>query len=307
MYKCHNCEQPPISMYALFSELSEDLAKEYIIAVAIERHKSRPTRQKKTWKEEIHDIKTERVVRPVDPFADLPTLYSLPDDHPAKAYMVGRKIPDSFLKTLLYAENFAAVIDKWKPNGPVLVHEPRIIIPFRNRKRLLAIQGRSLEPDATLRYITIKAEDDVPKIFGLDRIDLKLDRIYVLEGPIDSMFLPNALAMAGADLPAILPRDKCIVVYDDEPHNREICRKIEAAINMGYRVCIWPERRQNTGRKDINQMILSGLTSERIQAIIEENSYVGAQAKLKLDKWRRDGIRRKGRKGTDGGFSARVG
>lgn len=293
LFKCHNCELPPMSLGRFFQHLDETLYKEYIVASAIERNKGRAGRPKKGWKEEIRDMDFSRPVVVVDPFAGLPTLASLPDDHPAKAYIVNRKIPNSFLDVLLYAEDFAAVVDKWKPNGPALVHEPRIIIPFRNRKRILAIQGRSLEPEAALRYITIKADDDTPKIFGLDRIDLNADRIYVLEGPFDSMFLPNALAMAGADLPKILPKHKTIVVYDDEPHNAEIVAKMDAAIRYGYRVCIWPRRQQNTGRKDINQMVLDGQTPEEIRQIIEENSYSGTAAKMWLTKWRRDDYERR--------------
>lgn len=288
LFKCHNCELPPMSLGRFFQLLDADLYKEYIVASAIDRNKNRVGRPKKDWKDEIRDVEIRRAEVVVDPFAGLPTLSSLPDDHPAKAYILKRKIPISFLDVLLYAEDFAAVIDKWQPKGPALVHEPRIIIPFRNKKRLLAIQGRSLEPDANLRYITIKAEDDTPKIFGLDRIDLKADRIYVLEGPFDSMFLPNALAMAGADLPSILPKSKTIVVYDDEPRNGEIVRKMDAAIRLGYRVCIWPERLQSNDRKDINQMILDGQTPEEIQEIIEKHSYTGIAAKMWLTKWRRD-------------------
>lgn len=291
-FKCHNCEDSDnVMTFGWFLKtLNLDFYKEYVVARALEKNKNRPA---KDWKTQIKEIRFDRTKVIVDPLAGLPTIASLPDDHPAKVYLTGRKLPDSFLSVLLYAENFAAVVDKWKKNGPVLVHEPRIIIPFRTRKKLLAIQGRSLEPDATLRYITIKSEDDLPKIFGLDRIDLNADRIYVLEGPFDSMFLPNALAMAGADLPTILPKSKTIVVYDDEPRNATICSKIEKAINMGYRVCIWPKRFSDHERKDINQRVLAGESPEDIRQMIELNSYVGMTAKCKLTAWRLDNEQRK--------------
>lgn len=293
LYKCHNCELPPMSLGRLFKILDENLYKDYIVAKAIERNKNRVSAPEKHWKDKIREMNFDRVVVPQDPFVGLPKLDSLPDDHPAKAYMLKRKIPTSFLKDLMYAEDFAAVIHKWKPNGPALISEPRIIIPFRNRKRLLAIQGRSLDPDANLRYITIKSDDDVPKIFGLDRVDLKAERIYVFEGPFDSMFIPNSLAMAGADLPKVLPKNKTVVVYDDEPFNTAIANKIAAAIKFGYQVCIWPSRKHSSDRKDINQMILEGQTPEQIRNTIEQNVYVGVAARIALSKWRRDDYERR--------------
>lgn len=287
LFKCHNCGQAPMGFRWFLKALDDALYKEYVVACAVERAKSRPARPKKTWKEEIRDMNFDRVAKPVDPLEGLPTLDSLPDDHPAKAYILSRKIPNSFLSQLYYAEDFADVVGRWKKNV-ALVAEPRIVIPFRNKKRLLAIQGRSLEPDAHLRYITIKDDSDVPKLYGLDRVDVKADRIYLLEGPFDSMFLPNAIAMAGADFPKAMPKDRTIVVYDDEPHNAEIVKKMRAAIEAGYTVCIWPRRRQSTDRKDINNMILEGTTPEQIMAIIEENSYRGPIALMMLSKWRRD-------------------
>lgn len=306
-YKCHNCELPAITFAWFLKNLNVDFYREYVIARAHERNRARKDAPKKDWKTQIKEINFERTKVIVDPLAGLPTLASLPDDHPAKSYIVGRKIPDSFLSVLLFAEDFADVVDKWKDgNGPALVHEPRIIIPFRNRKRLLAIQGRSLDPNTHLRYITIKADDETPKIFGLDRIDLTAPRIYVLEGPFDSMFLPNALAMAGSDLPSILPKNKTIVVYDDEPRNLTICDKIEKAIKQGYRVCIWPRRFSGSDLKDINQRVLAGESVESIIKMIEANSYEGMSAKSKLAKWRSDNEQRKSKPGAGKRRTGRV-
>ena len=58
------------------------------------------------------------------------------------------------------------------------------------------MSARLFDPDG-LRYITIMFEE-VPKIFGLDTVNFQ-EKYYVVEGALDSMFLSNAVAMAGAD------------------------------------------------------------------------------------------------------------
>ena len=55
-------------------------------------------------------------------------------------------------------------------------NEKRLIIPFYDKeKNLVAFQGRALD-DSKIRYITIKLEENLPKIFGIDR---KIGRSHV--------------------------------------------------------------------------------------------------------------------------------
>jgi len=124
-------------------------------------------------------------------------------------------------------------------------------------------------------------EDDAPKIYGLD--DVKINEpIYITEGPFDSTFIPNSIALCGADGDI----DKWITgdivwIYDNEPRNAEIHNRIERCINDGHKVVIWPSSIQE---KDINEMVLSGLD---VQSMIKSNTYSGLEAKLKFTTWKK--------------------
>ena len=72
---------------------------------------------------------------------------------------------------------------------------------------------------------------------------------YCVEGPIDSLFLENAWAMSGADVS--LGSENTVYVYDNEPRNAEIMKRVERDIKRGRKVVIWPERMSGFG-KDVN-------------------------------------------------------
>jgi DNA primase len=167
--------------------------------------------------------------------------------------------------------------------------EPRLIIPLLDEQgNLFGFQGRSFKKDSPVKYITIILDYDKPKVYGLDRIT-KQDPIYVVEGPIDSMFLPNSMASCGGDIIVELPnidkdKSKFIIVYDNEPRNKDTVRKMDKAIDNGYKVCIWPE---SVILKDINDMVRSGMTQEKVVDVINDNVYTGLEAKLKMQTWKK--------------------
>jgi hypothetical protein len=132
-------------------------------------------------------------------------------------------------------------------------------------------------------------DDSKPKVFGMDTIDESKD-IYLLEGPIDSMFLPNAMAAAGGDLAAQveqtgLLKEKIVVVFDNEPRHSDTIKRMQKAIDAGYRVVIWPS---DIEHKDVNDMILAGYTPEYIKGVLDECNYSGPTAKLHFAIWRKD-------------------
>ena len=101
--------------------------------------------------------------------------------------------------------------------------------------------GRSLNPKSKLRYITIIYDETKPKLFGLDKVDLS-SPTYITEGPLDSLFIPNAIAMCGSDVHlgdwGISNR---VWVYDNEPRNPQIVDRIRRTIDSGDPVVIWPK------------------------------------------------------------------
>jgi hypothetical protein len=124
-------------------------------------------------------------------------------------------------------------------------------------------------------------DDDAPKIYGLDEVQ-KDKTVYVTEGPFDSTFISNSIALCGADGDV----DKwgvndCVWVYDNEPRNSEILSRISRLIEDGQKVVIWPS---TIKEKDINNMVLSGLD---VQSVIESNTYSSLEAKLKFTTWKK--------------------
>ena len=158
----------------------------------------------------------------------------------------------------------------------------RIIIPFRDQDgKLFGYQGRSLAPTARMRDITIMLYEDKPKIFGQDRINYEKP-VYIVEGPFDSTFIQNSVAMAGSDVDIRTYNwSDYIYVYDNEPRNREIVNRISKTIDRGDKVVIWPN---NIYEKDINDMVLAG---HDVQSIVELNTYDGLEANLKFTTWKR--------------------
>jgi len=199
------------------------------------------------------------------------------DPRPA-GYLTARKLnPDDFY----YAEHFKKFANSLKPTfDSEKYDEQRIIIPLYYQKNLIGFQGRSIDP-SPIKYITVMLDDDAPKIYGLDSI--RTDKpIYIVEGPFDSTFVENSVAMCGADVDVgSLGWSDYIWIYDNEPRNREITNRISKTIDRGEKVVIWPE---NIDDKDINDMVMSGLD---VMSVIESNTYSGLEAKLKFTTWKK--------------------
>jgi len=213
---------------------------------------------------------------------------SLPISHPAKKYIDGRKIPPRHHFRLYYAENFKELVNKFVPGklSDDFVDGPRIVIPFIDENKILiGFQGRSLDPDAKMRYISIMLSEDSHKVWGLDSVD-KESVVFLTEGPFDAMFLPNSIAAAGGNLTSTIsltgiPKRNIVVVYDNEPRNKHIMKQIKTAAELGFKVVIWPDLLEY---KDINQMILGGYSIEEIMTIINNNTFSGMEALLVLNK-----------------------
>lgn len=219
----------------------------------------------------------------------LPSIESLPDDHYAKWYIKNRKIPTIHYKRLYYAEDFKKFIDglSVEHGRDLKENDPRIIIPFFDEnKTLIALQGRALQSDAKSRYMSIKFVKEAPKLFGMDRID-QTKRVYVVEGPFDSLFLDNCIATADSILYRVgdfLQTKDIVLIYDNEPRNKQIVGLMNGSIDRGFKVCIWPDSVEG---KDINDIVLSGFTPPEIQAVIDYNTYEGLSAKLRLNTWKK--------------------
>ena len=219
-----------------------------------------------------------------NPLRTIKKISQLKYDHPVKTYINQRQIPTDQHYRLYYAPKFKTWINSIIPNKfPFFKKdEPRLILPFLDEKgNCFGMSARGFDPNG-LRYITIMFKE-VPKIFGLDKVDFEKPYMIV-EGAFDSLFLPNAIAMAGADgnVTGLKHLENATFVFDAEPRNVEIVKRMEKLIRKGYKVCIWPH---NLPGKDINEMHLAGV--KNIDKLIKENTFGGLEASLKLAAWRR--------------------
>ena len=211
---------------------------------------------------------------------DLEKISDLNISHPAREYLEQRGIKD--LDYFYYCPKFKAWTNQQKKIFDNLKQDsPRIIIPFKDKQgNLFGYQGRSLAPKAKLRYITIMLDEGQPKIFGQDRVNYE-ETLYITEGPFDSMFIKNSLAMAGSDVSLSQFPNTTVFVFDNEPRNKQIVDKYEKVIDKGYSVVIYPN---SIKEKDLNDMSLAG---RDVQNMVESNVYRGLEAKLKLNDWKK--------------------
>ena len=277
-YRCFNCEIST-TFYKFLEFVDPMVAREYQLERFSEGKSKHGNYKKPTFKFKSPVFKKRTQL-------NIPTISSLADNHYAKKYVIERKIPKGFHKDLYFAQDFKKFVSEIKPDydKKLLDNDDRLIIPFRNENGdLFAFQGRALGKNA-LRYITVKLDDEL-KLFGLDRVNKK-ENIYVTEGPIDSLFIKNAVATADSNLmiSEFLGKDKLILVYDNEPRNTNIVKQIQKAIDGGFKVCLFPE---SFKYKDINEAVINGLTKPEIQRIIDNNIFEGLRAKMEFINWKK--------------------
>lgn len=287
-FHCHNCGQS--TTFANFLKyLDVQVHNDYVL----ERYKEGKTGYGSNTANPTHF--TSRREQPTfqKKQLDLETIDSLVNDHFAKVYLQQRRIPTRFMSSLYFAPDFKEFVASINQiaSQDLIPDEQRIIIPFFDQnKNLIAFQGRAFLK-SNLRYVTIKVDEDATKIFGLDRLNMEKP-FHIVEGPFDSMFLPNAIAMAGSDFhlstdsPILrgLYEKRGTVVFDNEPRNKEILNKMEHVIDRGWNICIWPK---SVIQKDLNDMILNGMTDTELLEVINKNTLSGLSAKTQLAIWRK--------------------
>ena len=265
-FKCHNCGAS-MSLNNFLKEVDPAIHKQY----TMEKFKQGHTGRNFVTEEPVFKFEAPKFKKKLK----LPKA----SEHPRSAgYLTARKLnPDDFY----YAKHFKKFANNLKPTFDSENHdEDRIIIPLYYEKNLIGFQGRCID-HSPVKYITVMLDDDAPKIYGLDNIRTDAP-VYVTEGPFDSTFIRNSIAMCGAD--ADVGRwgiSNPVWIYDNEPRNREITNRISKTIDSGQSVVIWPDAIDD---KDINDMVMSGLD---VQSVVELNTYSGLEAKLKFNTWKK--------------------
>jgi transcription elongation factor Elf1 len=283
VYKCHNCGVST-NVGNLIKQLDPIVYNEYVL----ERYKENTS----SHNDHIKLQETTVFVNPepilYDSILDkLQRVDNLSTNHPAKQYIINRKIPEDKWNLFYFAPKFKTWSNSIKYQFTNLENDtPRLVIPFFNdHGKCFMYQGRAFGKEQP-KYISIKLDEKEEKVFGMDRLDYS-KRVYVVEGPIDSIFVPNSIAIGGAgfDIPfteAI--KTNATLIMDNEPRSNEICKYIEKLIENNYSVCLWPDTIQE---KDINEMILAGKSINQIMETINTNTFQGMEAKLKFTEWRK--------------------
>lgn len=279
-FMCHNCGAS-MSFFGFLKSMDKRLFDEF----KLEKF------TKKDKKPQFDGIgKTPSIAekQELKEFLNLPRISSLKDDHVAKIYLRERLIPEKKLKNLFFVEKFSSLEKEFPKYAKKLPGDARIVIPIFNReKKLIGLTARKMETSNELRYYLLKFSSDDSMIYNLERIDFNKE-VFVFEGAFDSMFIENSVAVDGSDFKKVnnvLMKDRTTLIFDNQPKNLELVEKMSSIIDDGWKVLIWPENTKELG-KDVNNMILNGLTSTDIEKIIVENTFKGLMAKTKFNKWR---------------------
>ena len=280
IYKCHNCGIGA-NLNNFLKHLDSQLHDDYIKEKFLDNGKDRDTQAYEKFSTHAPYLKgssplKSKLVKKVS---------SLDHNHYAKKYVQKRKIPSDKHYLLYHTESFNQWSNEWchkklETNSDCA----RLIIPCHNEEnKFIACQGRAYDNnDFKLRYQTSKVHEDTQLIFGQDR--LKSDKPkFAVEGPIDSLFVDNCVAVLGFNKFKLLSKDYTIIP-DNDRRNTQVLKSMSELLELGYSMVLWPDEIKE---KDINDMIMSGMSVEKLKTIIENNKYQGNMALLKFTNWRK--------------------
>ncbi len=279
-YRCHNCGFGS-SIKNFLDRVCPSLLNEYTVETFNESFT--PRKKKKEVKMDFRPFASKKVGK-----VKAQELSLLPDEHPCKKFVAERKIPEKWHKKLFYTDNFNNFVSILIDDSVSYPEEERLVIPFTDKdNNVYAAQGRRIVDGETPKYFTAKPKEEEKLWFNLWDVDVNKP-VMIVEGPIDSMFLSNAVAMVGSgaitDLPERLQDAEIIYVLDNEPRNKQIVSYYKKLIDSDKKICIWPS---SVKCKDVNDMILNGMDSEEVEELIAQNSFSNLEASLKFNNWRK--------------------
>ena len=197
-FRCHNC-QKGTTLGKLIEFLDPELYRQYLLDSYVEKNGD--------LRERVEPQKKNLFVR--DDFEEpkgflekhgMIKISDLPNDHMAVVYLKRRCIPEKLWKHFYYLDDVGRLEElKDKYRDRIVGKEPRLILPYYDRKgNIFALTARALG-DSKIKYLHIRLDEDIPLIYGLDRMD-KTKELYVVEGQIDSLFLDNCVALSGGGI-----------------------------------------------------------------------------------------------------------
>jgi transcription elongation factor Elf1 len=285
-FNCHNCGVGT-NLGNLIKQVDPSLHKEYVL----ERYKSGESGFS-NFKSPSFDIPAPRFdkVAKEKHFEHAEWVSKLPSGHFCLVYCTNRRFLSIMVDTLLFTPNYKKFCDALVPNhGKEITADARLVIPFYDKyNTLIGVSGRALEnSDYKLRYVTLRTTESQNKlIYGLDKVNTN-ELVRIVEGPLDSMFLTNCVGSGDSALiqtAKLIDAENKVLIFDNEPRNKEIVKLMEDAIKLGYNVVIWPDTME---QKDINEMVMAGFSPDEIERIISSNTFTGLRAQMKFISWKK--------------------
>ena len=285
-FNCHNCGVGT-NLGNLIKQVDPSLHKEYVL----ERYKSGESGHS-NFKAPSFDIPAPRFdkVAKEKHFEHAEWVSKLPSGHFCLVYCTNRRFLSIMVDTLLFTPNYKKFCDALVPNhGKEITADARLVIPFHDKyNTLIGVSGRALEnSDYKLRYVTLRTNESQDKlIYGMDKVNTN-ELVKIVEGPLDSMFLTNCVGSGDSALiqtAKLIDAENKVLIFDNEPRNKEIVKLMEDAIKLGYNVVIWPDTME---QKDINEMVMAGFSPDEIERIISSNTFTGLRAQMKFISWKK--------------------
>ena len=285
-FNCHNCGVGT-NLGNLIKQVDPSLHKEYVL----ERYKSGESGFS-NFKSPSFDIPAPRFdkVAKEKHFEHAEWVSKLPSGHFCLVYCTNRRFLSIMVDTLLFTPNYKKFCDALVPNhGKEITADARLVIPFYDKyNTLIGVSGRALEnSDYKLRYVTLRTNESQDKlIYGMDKVNTN-ELVKIVEGPLDSMFLTNCVGSGDSALiqtAKLIDAENKVLIFDNEPRNKEIVKLMEDAIKLGYNVVIWPDTME---QKDINEMVMAGFSPDEIERIISSNTFTGLRAQMKFISWKK--------------------
>ena len=106
----------------------------------------------------------------------------------------------------------------------------------------------------------------------------------ITEGPIDSLNLDNAIALAGDDAVVNIQHNQCTMIFDNEHRNKHIVDRMINSVDDKFNLVVWPKSLEN---KDINDMIIAEKTPAQVASLIYSNTFSGLSALQQINQWKR--------------------
>lgn len=278
-YRCFNCGAS-MSFGRFLKDFDVNLYNRY----TFDRYKAGATHQDTRTDDDLHQAIQKISEKKSEASDGLISIVNLPDTHPAKKYVEGRKIPEKHWSDIFYVKKFFAWAsqhtDKFSSYGKSGDH-PRLILPWRGTDDVMFSYSARAFGKETPKYYNIVLDESYEKVYGLNRVD-RSKPVYVLEGQIDSLCIDNAVAVGTSSLHIYDGGD--IYIPDRDVRNKEILDITKRLIDTGKRVCMLPSTFQY---KDLNEAAKDGLSSACIEKVILENTYQGLEAQLRFSKWKK--------------------